>query len=189
MIITPITEIDAVNEILSSVGDSPVNTIEEPKNVNVINAIRILRITNRKQQARAWPFNTYHNYTLNPDVTNNRIRFIDTFLIVTGNDGTTYNKRGEYLYNPRTQTDIFTEPIVATVVMLLPFIDLPDQMRHYITAKAAADFQIRYLGDPSLGEALSQDEAEAWAALQEYELEQGQYNALTNIAVMRLRRR
>ena len=44
MIVTPMTELEAVNEMLSAVGESPVNSIENPNNVDVINAIRILNI-------------------------------------------------------------------------------------------------------------------------------------------------
>ncbi len=41
MIITPSNELDAVNEILSSVGSSPVNSLEDDLNVDVLNAKRI----------------------------------------------------------------------------------------------------------------------------------------------------
>ena len=43
MTITPLTELEAVNEILASIGEAPVNTIENSQNVDVINALRILK--------------------------------------------------------------------------------------------------------------------------------------------------
>ena len=47
MTLTPLTELEAVNEILASIGESPVHTIENPTNVDVINCLRILRNVNR----------------------------------------------------------------------------------------------------------------------------------------------
>ena len=51
MFLTPITELDAINEIVGSIGESPINTLENPTNSDVINAIRILSITNRSFQS------------------------------------------------------------------------------------------------------------------------------------------
>ena len=42
MIVTPSNKLDAVNEILSAVGSSPVNSLEDELNVDVLNAVRIL---------------------------------------------------------------------------------------------------------------------------------------------------
>ena len=48
MIVTPSTELDAVNEILSSVGSSPVNSLEDDANVDVLNAVRILKAVSQE---------------------------------------------------------------------------------------------------------------------------------------------
>jgi hypothetical protein len=189
MIITPVTELDAVNEILSAVGDSPVNSIENPKNVNVINAIRMLRLVTRKQQSRGWFFNSYSSYVLNPDVFTKKIRWQDNFLQLEGSNGETFIKRGDYLYDKDNLTDTFTGPVTVDVLLQVPFTDLPEQLRHYITAKAAKDFQTRYLGDAALAEELARDEVEAYQALIDADLEINDYNMLDNTSVMELRRR
>lgn len=189
MIITPVTELDAVNEILAAVGDSPVNSIENPKNVNVINAIRILRMTTRKQLARGWPFNTFENYILNPDVFTKKIKWQDNFLSLEGSNGEDYVKRDLYLYDKTNLTDTFTGPVQVNVILQVPFTDMPEQFRHYITAKAAKDFQTRYLGDPTLTEELARDELEGYNNLMEADMETGNYNMLNNTSVMELRRR
>lgn len=189
MIITPVTELDAVNEIIGAIGESPVNTIENPTNVDVINAIRILNLTNRQVQAKGWSFNTYESYKLNPDIFSKKIRWLDNFLFIIGTDGTRYVKRGEYVYDFTNQTDIFEKPIEVECILLVPFEDAPEPMRQFITAKAAREFQIRYLGDSALTEELARYEMEAWQALQEYELELNDYNMLDNTGVQQLRRR
>ena len=176
MIVTPMTELEAVNEMISAVGESPVNSIENPNNVDVINAIRILNGINRRIQSKGWTFNHVSEYTLNPDAHSKKIRWISTILYIVGTDGTHYVKRGDYLYDFDNQTDLFENPIDVEVIWLVDFEDMPTPMRAYVTAKAARTFQSRYLGDASLSEELVRDEQETWANLMEYELDTNSFN-------------
>lgn len=178
MTLTPLTELEAVNEILASIGESPVNTIENPTNVDVINCLRILRNVNRRVQSKGWTFNKIDSYTLNPDTTTHKIRWLSNLLYVVGTDNKKYTKKGDYLFDWEEQTDIFNNSIDCTIIFLVDFEDMPDPMRSYITAKTATTFQTRYLGDSSLGEELLRDEQEAWAALMEYELDSNNFNML-----------
>lgn len=189
MLLTPITELDAVNDIIGSIGESPVNSIENPANVDVINAIRILTLTNRQVQAKGWSFNTIDSYFLNPDIFTKKIRWVDNILFLKGTDGTRYVKRGAYVYDLTHQTDIFNNKIEVECILLVPFEDLPDSMRSYITAKAAREFQLRYLGDADLTTELARYEMEAWQNLQEYEIESNKFSALDFIGVQQLRSR
>lgn len=189
MILTPVTELDAVNEIIGGIGESPVNSIENPTNVDVINAIRLLNLTNRQVQSKGWSFNIIESYTLNPDVFTKKIRWMDNFLFIRGTDGTRYVKRGDYLYDFNNQTDTFENPVDVECILLVPFDDMPEPMKQYITAKAAREFQVRYLGDSALTEELARYEMEAWRDLQEYELELNNFNMLDMTGVQQLRRR
>ncbi len=189
MILTPVTELDAVNEIIGGIGESPVNSIENPTNVDVINAIRLLNLTNRQVQSKGWSFNIIESYTLNPDVFTKKIRWMDNFLFIRGTDGTRYVKRGDYLCDFNNQTDTFQNPVDVECILLVPFEDMPEPMKQYITAKAAREFQVRYLGDSALTEELARYEMEAWRDLQEYELELNNFNMLDMTGVQQLRRR
>lgn len=60
--ISPTTELDAVNEIIGAIGEAPVNTLENIMNVDVISALRILRNNNRSFQSRGWSFNSITEY-------------------------------------------------------------------------------------------------------------------------------
>ena len=84
MEITAITELDAVNEMLSVIGESPVNTLENLQNIDAINALRILRAINRQEQARGWSFNIISEHTLNPDTYTKRIKWADNYLYLKG---------------------------------------------------------------------------------------------------------
>ena len=189
MLLTPVSELDAVNEIISAIGEAPVNTLDEVNNVDVINAIRILRGVNRRIQSKAWSFNTIDSYTLNPDVFTKRIAWSDNFLFIKGTDGTKYTKRGEYVLNFDTQSEIFDAAITVEAVLLVPFEDMPEAARNYITAKASKQFQTRYLGDAALTEELARDEMAAWQELQEYELDLNNYNVLQFTGVQQLLQR
>ena len=50
-------ELDAVNDILSAIGESPVSTLEGDVNADVVNARRILTKINRMEQSKGWTFN------------------------------------------------------------------------------------------------------------------------------------
>ena len=186
MLLTPVTELDAVNEIIGAIGEAPVNTLDNMNNVDVINAMRLLRGVNRRVQSKGWSFNLIESYTLNPDVFTKRIPWSATFLFIKGTDGTKYTKRGEYLYDFDNQTEIFEKAITVEVILLVDFEDMPEAARNYITAKASKQFQTRYLGDAALTEELSRDEMAAWQELQEYELDLNNYNVLqfTGVATL-----
>lgn len=187
MTITPMTELEAVNIILGAVGESPVNTIENPTNVDVINALRILRNVNRRIQSKGWTFNTYEGYSLFPDQNTHRIYWpLNLLYIESAEDDKRYIKNGEYLFNLTDQTFLFEGPIKVDVIFFVAFDDMPDPMRNYICAKAAKTFQTRYLGDAGLSEELAQDEQEAWVALQEYELDRNDFTLLSFPAVSAL---
>lgn len=186
MLITPATELDAINNILGAIGESPVNTLEDVTNVDVINAQRILTNINRQQQARGWSFNIIDDYTLNPDDNTHRIRWSDSYLYLRGANGEKYAKSGDYLKDVTNNTTTFYSPIKVTIILLVPFEEMPEAMREYITAKAALAFQTRYLADSTLTQMLSADVKEAWAHLQEYEMDVNEYGMLDNTAVQQL---
>ena len=176
MTITPLTELEAVNEILASIGEAPVNTIENPQNVDVINALRILRNVNRQIQSKGWTFNKIRSYTLNPDVKTHKIKWLSNILYIVGTDNVHYTKKEEYVFDFDNQTSNFENSITVNIIFLVDFADMPDPMRNYVTAKAARAFQTRYLGDSALGAELQEDEREAWASLMEYELDSNSFN-------------
>ena len=60
-----------------------------------------------------------------------------------------------------------------TIIEALAFDDLPDVFKTYITAKAAIQFQARYLGDDNISQELYQEAAEAYADLVQYSIDTG----------------
>ena len=182
MIITPQTELEAVNEIISSIGSSPVNSLEDDNNVDVINSKRILEGVSREIQSRGWWFNTLDNIHLDPEVEGygkNR-----EYLVPCPNSYIKFTSRGYkllrrdgYFYDQISQTMKFPEGLdLDALVKFLDFGELPDAFRKYITVRASRIFQMRYLSAEELDQHLQLEESQAYSDLIDYELQTGNYN-------------
>lgn len=178
MVITPQNELDAVNEVLSSIGSSPVSSLEDDNNVDVINAKRLIEGVSREIQSRGWFFNTLRKIHLDPEINRNKynvpcpnsyIRFEST--------GKKLIRRNGYFFDNYANTSIFKDGIDMDVLIKeLPFEELPEQARKYITVRASRIFQMRYLGDDGLDTHLQIEETAAYGDLIDYELSTGDYN-------------
>ncbi len=154
------TELDAVNAMLSAIGSDPVNSLEDSTDVDVMNALRILEKCSRDIQRKGWDFNT-GTYTMYPNAYDKKILWDDTIISHKADDGNTYVKRGDYLYDMTNQTFIFEKEISLTVIKALDFTDLPDCFKNYIAAKSSFGFQARYFGDSAVPTAVQMDLAAA----------------------------
>lgn len=169
-------ELDAVNDILGAIGESPANTLEGDANVDVVNARRILAQVNRLEQTKGWTFNIEEGAILVPDAWSNLIPFMNTYLRLDGADGNNYTNRAGYVYNKTTKTDRFTSPITVDLVELKSFEEMPEAFRRYIITKAARRFNIQFFGDGDVDTVLGNDLAELTQLLNEYELDYGDFN-------------
>lgn len=177
-----ITKLEAINIILSSIGNDPIDTIDENVDIDVTNAVNLLEKISRNTQRQGWDFNK-GVYTLYPDTNTQKIRWDNRILKFTSSNGT-YAKRGDYLYDITNQTFKFSDKVELEVIMVVDFEDLPDCFKNYITAQAAIEFQQKYLGDESISNILQYNMQEAKADIVQYDMDMGDYNMLrlTNIA-------
>lgn len=176
MIITPSNELDAVNEILSSVGSSPVNSLEDDLNVDVLNAKRILSAVSTEVQSRGYRFNTLNNVYLTPDSDTGLVPFAYDYIRVLSSGYKLVNRSG-YFFDLETDTNEFPEGLTVTeLVKKLPFEELPVVFRKYITVKAARTFQVKYLTSADIDASLQYEEATAYADIVDYDLMSGEYN-------------
>ena len=175
MVVTPSNELDAVNEILASIGSSPVSSLEDDLNVDAINAKRILEAVSREIQSRGWGFNTVSSKALEADVDNlvpcpySYIRFFS--------DGYQLIRRDGYFFDLTNNSNEFVGGLtIDELVIELDFAELPDVFRRYITARAARVFESRYVGSEDLSQILQTDESQAYTDIVDYDLMQGAYN-------------
>lgn len=187
--LAPTTELEAINTMLSTIGEAPVNTVEDNGIVDAVIARQILRSTSREVQARGWHFNTERGFLLTPD-SEGFITLPPTVLrvdTVEESQDIDVVLRGNRLYDRRNHTFKFNKPIRVDAVILLPFDEIPEVAREYITIRAARIFQERVVGSDSLSSFSKNDELRALVALQEMEADTADYNILTdNYSVARV---
>lgn len=172
-------ELAAVNDMLSAIGESPVNTLEGDANADVANCRRILNGVNLEVQSKGWTFNIEEDAILTPDVFSKLINWLPDFLSVKAQSGATvYTNRGGYVYDRTAKTDQFNDPITVSLIRLKSFDEMPIQFRTYIVARAARRFNIRFFGAAEIEASLQLEEQDAWQAVQEFELDYGAFNML-----------
>ena len=182
------TELDAVNIMLGTIGESPINSIEAASGVSdAIIARQILNEVSIQVQEEGWHFNVETNFVLTPAYPSKEI-FVPENCIEVDAEDTRVDVaiRGNRLYDRINHTFAFEKDIKCNVVLLLPFEDLPQAARHYITIRAARVYQQRVVGSQVLGSFTEKDEMRARMALRRYESKTADYNILTgNYSVMR----
>lgn len=179
MVITPSNELDAVNEILSAVGSSPVNTLEDDLNVDVLNAKRILKAVSIEVQSRGYRFNTLNNVYLQPDTDSGFVSYARDYIRAFSTGYKLVNRSG-YFFDLETGSNEFPDGLTVTeLVKELPFEELPTVFRKYITVRAARTFQMKYLTSADIDASLQYEEATAYSDIVDYELMEGNYNVLS----------
>ena len=153
-VLTPTSELEAINTILSVIGESPISSLSEVSSVaDAVTAQSILSEVSRQVQTKGWHFNTEKDFELTPDTYNKEILVPTNALRVDsmGDDREMdVVQRGNKLYDRKKHTFQFDKSIKCDLVVLLPFDQLPQAARHYITIKAARIFQSRTVGSEAL---------------------------------------
>lgn len=184
---TPTTELEAVNAMLHSIGESPVVTIDDdtdPLPVDVDIAVRVLRSVNREVQVRGWSFNVEEEYPLSRDGDNylplpTNALHVDPDGAYASRDGIV---RGSRLYDKENHSFVWDTNITATIKFLLPFEELPEAARNYIAVRASRRFQAGAVGSQILQSFTEADEVYALALLKHEECDAGDFNVNTGNA-------
>ena len=175
-------ELPAVNEILASVGQAPVTTLDQT-NPDVAIAYYTLTNVSREVQAEGWTFNTEEFYELTPDVNGevlipNNVLQID--LHAEKDNQYEAIRRNGKLYEKVNHTYDWTtltnwEKVACDIVWFFDWVDLPRPIQDYIVARTAAIVSSRIVGDPQQYRMLQEKELYNRAQAMEYECNQGDY--------------
>ena len=180
-------ELPAVNQILASVGQAPVTTLDQT-NPDVAIAYDALTQVSKEVQAEGWTFNQEFqiDQPVNSDkeieIANNILQMDFSETYKGDKDVVRRTKPGETqpkLYDRYNHTyvigDTTSDTFEVDVTYFFDWIDIPYAVQNYITAKAATIAAQRIVGDPALIQTLQQREALARANALEYECNQGDY--------------
>jgi len=185
------TELDAINSILMSVGESPVNTLSV-QSPEVVIAQKTLQQVCREILTEGWKFNTETQYPITLDSNDhciipnnvlqidlNRFRHPDAFDTIRKTDNGV-----QKLYDLHDHTYAFTNTsggkIYVDIIWMITFEEIPQTFRDYITVRASRIASNRMVNNPQAAELIAQDEAQARAVALEYDTNQGDYNIFNN---------
>jgi len=186
--------LQAVNEILSSIGQAPVTTIEAQTityedgttveaviNPEVAIAYETLLQVSREVQAEGWTFNREFEVPKTPEdngyisLTGGMLQLDLSNVLENANYDTVV--RNGRLYDKISHTDVWdtSKTYKVDVLWCYDFPDLPQVFRDYITARAATRCAIRLVGDVNLTQSLASFETWRRANCLEYECSEGDY--------------
>lgn len=181
------TELEAVNILLTTIGEAPINTLSGNQVVDVAVAKQVLNEVSREVQSQGWHFNRDDNVVLSPDIDGNITISTDVaridcnYLDIVSRSGRVFNKT--------EQTFVFSGKIQVTIIYYQDFVHLPDVAKRYITVRASRIYSDRMLNSDTIHQMVAKDEQAALIALKEYEGDTADYNMMDNYSVSRVMNR
>ncbi len=182
----PASELDAVNELLASIGEDPVTSLEDlPPSGNT--ALSIIHSQSRQVQEEPRWFNYETDVLLSPNV--------DGFVIVPANvldidstDGDVIQV-GNRLYNRDAKTYVFAAPVNCELQWHRPWDELPSVARRYITALAIERFIEGFPGAEATTPSRQRNLIRATNSFVRAEIRSGDFNLLNNASIQTIARR
>ena len=181
------TVLEAVNVLLTTIGEAPVNTLTGNQVTDVTIANQVLTEVSREVQAQGWHFNTEDKVVLS----RNEFNFIVIPADVARIDTPDYNTviRGDKLFNLDTRSYELTATVEASIVYYQDFLELPDVVKKYITTRAARIFSDRMLNSETIHRMVSRDEQKALIDLKDFEGDTADFNMMDSYSVSRVMNR
>ena len=186
------SKLEAVNEMLSLIGEAPVNSLTVNPTADVAMAEATLDRASKDLQMQSWHWNTDRDMELTPD-SDGKFAWQSNWVQFDTDRGRYTNvdlvRRGEFLYDLKTRTAVIPlDTIQGNAVIYLEWEELPEAARSYIMVRAARIFLMKSVGDEERAGYAIEDERRAWHVLMDYESDQGDYN-LFDVGVATLLRR
>ncbi len=186
---TPTTELQAINIMLSIIGEQPVNSIAG-EFTEALLAQTALHNTSRAVQKLGFQFNSEEHYPLVPT--------LGGFYMVPPNAlkanpteyGLDVTLRGSKFYDRKNHTFVFTTTSMdINIVFFLPFSDIPEAIRYYIVVRAARRFAEDVIGSTDIANLTEDDEQKALVAAMQDESDADDHTLLDNPEIYKAVRR
>ena len=186
MPLTKTTRLQAINTMLSSIGESPINSLNTQR-ADALIATSVLDEVTREVLSYGWHFNTSVNIEMTPETGTGFIYVADSIVRVDVDptSGQDVSVRGNRLYNNKNNSFVFDTSLKTVQVYFLEYEELPEEARRYIAIRAARIFQDRVVGSVKLHSFTQSDEIQALAKLQEYEMDTADYSIFDSYDVAR----
>lgn len=181
------TRLEAINQILAAIGESPVNSLESGY-LEAVVAENILSEVSREIQSRGWNFNTEQNKLFAKTISGEIVLPTNILRVDATNlaDSRDLVQRGSRMYDRVNHTYTIDEDVYLDVVVQLDWEDLPEPAKRHITDKAARKNQDRVVGSGTLHDFVLRDETESLMLLKEYDEMSEDSNIFDNYSVYRV---
>lgn len=171
--------LSAVNSVLGAIGQAPIQRLEY-KNPEISYIVNIISDINSDVQNEGWVFNREEGVLFMPSGVAKEIYIPPNVLRLDISLGQIWRttdvvRRNAKLYDKMHHTYRFENPVHCDVVYLLPFSDLPNVFKRYITHKSSVKAAAQMITNPQLAQMLASQEAFSRAGCMEYECNQGDY--------------
>lgn len=181
------SQIDAVNVLLGTIGEEPISSLEPPiEAVDAAVALSTINEIDLTVQAKGWWFNREYALPLTPNSSGN-CQLPDQTLYLAkarwANASAVPCKvveRAKMLYDPINHTNVFTAPVVVDLVVRIPWDDMPEVVRRYITIRAAKQFQARQQGSVIVDKVTDEEIQAALGTVEQQEDANEQFNSITD---------
>lgn len=166
----PLSELQAVNKMLATIFEAPVNSLDNPSVSDAAIAKNTLDEVRREVLIKGWDFNTERNVSLAREAVTNYVPIPNNTLFVDSEDSDPHDvtQRGMKLYDKVNHTFVFNASVVVQIRYLLDWDELPEAAKHYIMVMAARRFQATSLPGTVL-KYTSEQEDNAKAIMEEVE--------------------
>ena len=180
----PMTKLDAVNMMLTSIGQAPVNTLSVSGIRDVEIAELALDNATREVLSRGWSFNTDEEYTLSPDGSDNVLVPATALQVDPTANYKRYvirdNSDTLMMWDKEDHTFTITDDVDCDIIWAFEFEKIPQVARNYIATKAARLFQANIIGSDILFKYTELHEREAYATFKKSEANTKDRNMLTS---------
>lgn len=176
------TKLDAVNLMLASIGQSPLNTISGTIPKEGTKAVLALDNALREVLTQGWSFNSDSGYPLTPSSGKIDVPAGAAFIDPTyGEDFTMrWDSSGTpalRLYdNHKRSFTGFEQEVKVDIIWFFEYEQVPQHVRQYVVNKAARKFQSGIMASQILYEFTREMETESYATFRRLELRQQDFN-------------
>lgn len=147
------SELEAVNLMLFAIGETSVNSLNNPGVIDAVNARQLLTATSRRVQAKGWQWNTDLAIQLPLTFPEKEVLVPKSTLKIDtsgASEGLDVVWRGKRLYDRRAHSYSFDQPVTVDITYMLGWDDLTETARQYILIAAGRQFQEGAVGSPLL---------------------------------------
>lgn len=167
------TEIDAINQMLVSIGQAPVNSITSTGILDVETAKLSLDTVLREVLTRGWSFNADFDYPITPDGSDNILIPATAMWVDPVDTSRDFVMRWDSgtakMYDRDARSFTITDEVDVNIIWAFEFDSIPQAARYYIALRAARIWQSQVIGSDILFKFTELHEMEALAGLKRLE--------------------